>query len=218
MFGRALCVLAFMAATAVNAQTRYVDDELIITLRTGPSNQNSIIRTLESGERVEVLEDNGEGYSRVRVAGDGGEGWVLSQYLSEQPIAADRLSQARRELESANRRLTELEERASMLSADLESTRSELATAEAENERLTAELDEIRSASANALSLRDQNESLRRRVNDVSQQLETARMINAELQSRTRQNWFVVGAGVLLGGIVIGLVAPSLRRRRRTNW
>lgn len=218
MFGRAMCVLALVAATAAHAQTRYVDDELIITLRTGPSNNNAIIRTLESGERVEVLEDNGEGYSRVRVVGDGSEGWVLNQYLSEQPIAADRLSQARRELESANRRLAELEERASALSADLESTRSELAAVEADNEQLTAEIEDIRSASANALSLREENGTLRRRINELSQQLETARMINAELQSRTRQNWFVVGAGVLLGGIVIGLVAPSLRRRRRTNW
>jgi len=41
---------------------------------------------------------------------------------------------------------------------------------------------------------------------------------NGALSSRSRQNWFIVGAGVLSGGIVIGLIAPSLRRKRRSDW
>jgi SH3 domain protein len=41
---------------------------------------------------------------------------------------------------------------------------------------------------------------------------------NARLGSRNNQNWFVVGAAVLLAGIVVGLVAPSLRRKRRSDW
>lgn len=210
--------MALITAAAAQAQTRYVDDELIITLRTGPSNRNAIIRTLESGERVEVLESDGAEYSRVRVAADGNEGWVLSQYLSNEPAAADVLAATRRELMAANERLAELEERATRLSEELDSTGAELSAARAESERVTMELDDVRAASANALALRDQNEELRRRVADLGRQLDAARMANAELRSRTRQNWFLVGALVLLAGIVIGLVAPGLRRRRRSNW
>ena len=43
-------------------------------------------------------------------------------------------------------------------------------------------------------------------------------MENAALGGRSSQNWFIVGAGVLFGGIVIGLIAPSLRRKRRSDW
>lgn len=218
MLMRIVCAITLLGAAAAHGQTRYVDDELVIMLRTGPSNRNAIIRSLESGERVEVLESNGEGYSRVRVASDGNEGWVLNQYLSEEPVAADRLAEAERALRTANERVAELEERAAGLSAELESTSGELEAAGAESERLAAELREVRSASANALATRDENDSLRQRVGALTRQLDTARMVNAELQSRSRQNWFVVGAGVLLAGVVIGLVAPSLRRRRRTNW
>lgn len=218
MLMRIVCAITLLGAAAAHGQTRYVDDELVIMLRTGPSNRNAIIRSLESGERVEVLESNGEGYSRVRVASDGNEGWVLNQYLSEEPVAADRLAEAERALRTANERVAELEERAAGLSAELESTSGELEAAGAESERLAAELREVRSASANALATRDENDSLRQRVGALTRQLDTARMGNAELQSRSRQNWFVVGAGVLLAGVVIGLVAPSLRRRRRTNW
>ena len=50
-----LCVLV-LAASAADAQTRYVSDRLEVTLRTGTSTQHSIIRMLTSGARVEVLE------------------------------------------------------------------------------------------------------------------------------------------------------------------
>lgn len=219
MFLRYLCVFVLFSAAAAQAQTRYVDDELIITLRTGPSSQNEIIRTLSSGTRVEILEGSDEDeYSRVRVPAQGLEGWVLNQYLTEERIAADRLADAERELSVATERVAELEERVDELGTELESARSGLDAARADNSQLESELEDVRSASENAIATRDQNERLRRQVSELSQQLESARMVNAELQSRSRQNWFVVGAGVLLGGIVIGLVAPSLRRRRRTNW
>jgi SH3 domain protein len=41
---------------------------------------------------------------------------------------------------------------------------------------------------------------------------------NTRLAGRSNQNWFIVGAAVLLSGIVVGLVAPSLRRKRRSDW
>ncbi len=218
MLVRTLCVLVLLGAGAAHAQTMYVDDELVITLRTGPSTQNEILRTLRSGTRVEVLETRGDDYARVRVPDGGTEGWVLTRYLSEERIAADLLAEAERELAAANERVAELEERVATLGSELESARSELAAARERNERVGAELEDVRSASANTLSIREQNESLRQRVNRLSEQLQRATMVNAELRSRNRQNWFIVGAGVLLAGIVVGLVAPSLRRRRRTSW
>lgn len=219
MFVRACCVLVLLAVgTVASAQTRYVDDELVITLRTGPSNQNQIIRTLRSGTRLEVLERRDEQYSRVRVASDGAEGWVLNQYLTDEPVAADRLAAAQRELSAANERVANLEQQVSNLTSELETARADLEATRAENERLSTELADVREASSNALRIREENESLRQRVNNLNDRLQQATMVNAELRSRSRQSWFIVGAGVLFGGIVIGLVAPTLRRRRRTNW
>lgn len=216
---RYLCMLVALGFAAVTqAQTRYVDDELVITLRTGPSNQNEIVQTLRSGTRVEILEERDAEYARVRVPSEGVEGWVLQQYLTDERIAADRLAEAERALASARSRVTELEERVSELTDELEAARSELESARAENEQISARLADVRSASENALEIREENENLRQRVSSLNEQLQRATMANAELRSRSRQSWFIVGAGVLLGGIVIGLVAPTLRRRRRTNW
>lgn len=211
-------VSGLLAAGMAGAQTRYVSDQLVITVRTGPSTQNAIIRNLTSGDRVEVLEETDDGnYARVRTA-NGTEGWALTQYLQPEPTNAQRLAVAERELETARSRVTELEAQLAELRTNLGETRSALDEAESTGRNLSAELADIREASASAIELRDQNESLRRRVSELQAQVDLVAMENAELGSRSRQNWFVVGAAVLFGGIVIGLVAPSLRPRRKSSW
>jgi SH3 domain protein len=80
------------------------------------------------------------------------------------------------------------------------------------------ELTSIRTASANVVEMRDQNTSLQQRLVQRDQEVEQLTAENARLAARSNQNWFVVGAAVLLGGMVIGLIAPSLRRKRRSDW
>jgi SH3 domain protein len=219
LFVRLFSLVLLVATFDVSAQTLSVTDELTITLRTGPSTQNAILRNLTSGAAVNVLEENAEGnYARVRVQGTEIEGWVLTQYLVANRSGRDLLTVAERNLATARNRVEELETQLAATTADLEQTRAALEGTESSNAEIGAELAEIREVSANAIALREQNESLRRRVNELQTQIDRATMENSELASRSRQNWFVVGAAVLFGGIVIGLVAPSLRRRRTSDW
>jgi SH3 domain protein len=57
-----------------------------------------------------------------------------------------------------------------------------------------------------------------RRLNE--RDLEVAELMtqNAALASRANREWFMLGAAVLVAGIVLGLIIPSLRRKRRTDW
>ena len=200
------------------AQTRYVSDELVITLRTGPSNQNAITRNLTSGTRVQVLQElPDDGYARVRLD-NGTEGWVLTQYLQPDETGDQLFEAAARERDAALAEVAELAAQVQQLQAELGQTQGALDEASTLGERLNAELGDIRSASAGALETRDQNESLRRRVAELTAAADLDEAEIRELRSRNRQSWFVVGAAVLFGGIVIGLVAPSLRRKRRSNW
>ena len=68
------------------------------------------------------------------------------------------------------------------------------------------------------VEIREQNARLQQRLVQRDREVEELTAENAMLASRNNQNWFVVGAAVLLGGIVIGLIAPSLRRKRRSDW
>jgi SH3 domain protein len=177
-----------------------------------------ILRNLEAGERVEVLEENGEGYSRVRVADQGTEGWILTRFLTAEPIARERLVVAERNLSTARERVTGLEAETAQLSRDLAATRAELEQSRASHGTATRELADIRTASANVVEIRDQNQRLQQRVVQLERQVDELTADNERLARRSNQNWFVVGAAVLLAGIVIGLVAPSLRRKRRSDW
>lgn len=211
-------MISYLCVVTAMAQTRYVSDELVITFRTGPSSQNAITRNLTSGDRVQVLETlEDEGYSRVRLD-DGAEGWVLTRYLQDGPTAELQLAASARELSETRAENVSLSERVDALERELAEARQSLGETQSRAANLEAEVTDIRDASASTLEIRDQNENLRRRVTQLTNDAEVLSLEISELESRERQNWFVVGAAVLLGGIVIGLVAPSLRTRRKSSW
>ena len=53
----------------------------------------------------------------------------------------------------------------------------------------------------------------------MTRELEDLKQQNRELENSTAQRWFLIGAGVIVGGILLGLILPHLRmRRRRDSW
>ena len=84
-------------SSAAQSQTQYVSDHLVITVRTGQGAQFQIIKTLESGDHVKVLEVTDTGYTQIETS-DGVEGWVRSQYLAEEPVASEKLVKAEAKL------------------------------------------------------------------------------------------------------------------------
>ena len=75
----------YFSVQSMASDRLYVSDYFEITLRTGPSSENKILRMLKSGQALDVLEtvDN---WTRVRTLLNNGtevEGWVRNQYLME---------------------------------------------------------------------------------------------------------------------------------------
>jgi len=216
---RSLLIALGLLAIAAHAQTRYVSDKLGVELRRGPSTEYLILRSLEAGTALEVLEqDASAGYSRVRVADQGVEGWILTRFLTPEPIARERLAVAERNLTSAQSKVGDLERKVADLSAELATTHADLDQTRTAHGAVSKELDEIRTAAANVVQIRDQNQSMSKRLAQRDEEVRKLTAENAELRSRDKQNWFLVGGGVLLAGVLIGLVAPSMRRKRRSNW
>jgi SH3 domain protein len=215
----ALLFFALGMAAQAQAQTRYVTDRTQVELRRGPSTEYRILRYLEAGDRVEVLEQNAEqGFSRVKVGDQDTEGWIPTASLVAEPVARERLAAAERNLATARERVSALEDQIRQLERDLAATRAELSETQANHGTATRELADIRTASANVVKLRDDNASLQQRLVQRDLEVERLTVDNGRLAGRSNQNWFIVGAAVLLGGIVIGLVAPTLRRKRRSDW
>ena len=219
MLARIAAVACLLCASVAHAETRYVTDKLSIEVRRGPGNEYKITRNVEAGAELEVLEQTPDGYSRVHVGdAQGTEGWVLTQFLSTERSARDRLAAAEKTASDAKARAAELERQVAELTAQLGDTKTELDHTRDNHEHVSRELANIKTAAANVVEITQQNESLRQKVVDRDRQVEELTASNGALSGRSRQNWFIVGAGVLFGGIVIGLIAPTLRRKRRTEW
>jgi len=215
-------LLGFVLLVLVNglaaAETRYVSDRLEIQMRTGKGNQYRILRMLPSGTPLEVLEtDQENGYSRVRTP-SGVEGWVLSRYLMKGRAARDRLADAEKklaQLELENRKLKAELADLRKAKGGLDQARSQLSR---ENRKLSQQLEEIKRTASSALAIDAENKELKSRIVAYERQLQTLQQENDSLKDRTARDWFMVGAGVVLLGIIIGLIIPRIRWRRKSSW
>src|SRR3546814_762769 len=88
LFGTLLAVIVpAQAQQAVNE--RWVSDSLNTYVRSGPTDGYRIVGTLTSGQKVELLETQGD-YSQVR--GESGDRvWIRSSDLQDVPGQAERL-------------------------------------------------------------------------------------------------------------------------------
>lgn len=212
-----LALTAGLAATAM-AETRYVSDRLEIQMRTGKGTKYRILRMLPSGTALEVLEtDKEDGYTRVRAPG-GVEGWVLSRLLMKGQAARDKLADAEKKLaglELENRKLnTTLEG----LQEEKGSTDQERERLNKDNRKLSQELEEIRRTASSALAIDAENNELKSRIVAYERQVQTLQQENEGLKDRTARDWFMVGAGVVILGMVIGLIIPRIRWRKKSSW
>lgn len=209
---------ASLLSAAALAETRYVTDELEITLRSGQSTRNSIVRMLKAGTAVDVVEESAEsGYSRVRL-GSGAEGWVLTRFLVDAPVA-------RAVLPGVQRQLAALQENSRSAGGELQEVRNALDSLQATHDalvqahdRTTRELLEVREKSADVLSIDSQNSELRKRLTVLEGENDQLRILNEELSNRRTLEWFMAGGGVLFFGLLLGLILPRIRWRRRSSW
>src|SRR5210317_727754 len=99
------------------AETRYVGDELVITLRQGKSTNHKILKNLKTGTPVEVLEE-GQTYLKVRTS-DGTEGYVLRQYISSKTPKTYRIEELATENTKLLDKINELQKTKSSLENQL---------------------------------------------------------------------------------------------------
>lgn len=208
------CLLA--AAFGAQAETRYVTDELWLTLRAGATESSERLKVMKSGTPLEVLEE-GESHVRVRTE-DGVEGWVMGRFLVNEPIAADRLEKAVAQLAQVQQENDQFKERLKSVRQELRETEKERKRLDSENTRLKGENENIAKVAARPLELDKENKALQERNEAIEKELAALRKENKQFRDTEARDWFLTGAGVLLGGMLLGLIIPKVRWRRRSEW
>ena len=202
--------------SSASAESVYVIDNLIINMRSGASEQHRIIKTWPSSTRFEVLE-KGEPFSLVRGPGDV-EGWILNQYVSSEPTAKLKLAIAEKKLAKLEAENASLKSDFTKVSGSESSMSTELKNLKQEHKKLNDELTHLRSVAAKPLKLENENQRLKKDLLDLENEHELLRQESQMLRDSSDREWFLNGALVIIAGIVIGLIAPRLRPRKKTSW
>lgn len=214
-----LLAILLLAAASSQAETRYVTDQFKITMRSGESSGHRIVQMIQSGTPVTVISHNkSSGYSHVRTAG-GKEGYVLTRQLLTDPVARDQLAALESRIQVLESAPGELSSKLAKLSKEheeLKTTHSELLS---EKTTIEEELAALRHTSANAVQIAKERTTLRKQAATMTRELEDQKQEIRELRNNSNQRWFLIGGGVIIGGILIGLILPHLRvRKRRDSW
>lgn len=213
----ALFLLAFSLPVWVQAQTQYVSDKLVIMLRSGEGNQYQILKALPSGTKLNVLESKETGYTRVETE-DGTEGWVRSQYLIDEPIALHKL-------ERAEIKLARLAEQNKQLRVEVDDLKNKSKALDDERKDYinkynssSTELKRLNQVAAKPILLDKQNREMKQKNVSLEQELQLMQQENQVLKDQSQREWFIAGAGVLFGGMILGLLIPKVRWRKKSSW
>ncbi len=166
-----------------------------VDLRTdlGPSSKS--IRMVEGGTEVEEVRRLPKiGFTKIKLT-TGEVGWVPSTRLSDQAPDPGQLILASQNL----------------LGLPPKQLEKEIANTQ-------TELNIVRQASLTARRMQEERDQLQITARQLQVELEQVRLEKAALNADQKQLWFAMGAGTLFSGIILGLIVPRLKPKRRNVW
>jgi SH3 domain protein len=86
------------------------------------------------------------------------------------------------------------------------------------SQRLKKELDDLKRTASNAVALDNENRQLKEKIQQTDHKMQSLIMENNTLKDSEAKNWFLIGAAVLFGGVIFGLLIPKLRFTRKNSW
>lgn len=215
-----LSVCLLVSISAAKAETRYVSDELKTPFRSSPGSTKRILKMLKSGSPVELLSvDKKSGFAKVRTT-DGKTGYILLRELSKEPSARVQLKELQDRVQELQAEPDQIRSRLTQLQEDYSSLQQQHQKISSENETLRQDLAGIKQSAANAIQIASERSDLRKQLTAFKRQNADLQQQNRELSNNIEQRWFMIGAGVVFGSLLLGWLLPLMRfrRRSRSSW
>lgn len=211
-----IVIALFAAEPAWSA--KYISDVLWVSLRDAAGDSSNSIRVLRSGTELEIIsEEEVEGYLNVRTQ-NGEEGWIKSRYLLDNPVAASKVKSLESQVSKLSNENEELKASLDKFKKDGIETDKERKRTISENKKLTQENDRLKRIAAEPEKLAQENSSLKAENARLQTEYSMAKEALDEANYDVKRTWFMTGAGVLFAGIILGLIFPNLRFRRRGTF
>ncbi|VAW68270.1 hypothetical protein MNBD_GAMMA10-2383, partial [hydrothermal vent metagenome] len=218
---RLLFIVLLLISTQLSARNiQYVSDELTIPMRTGGTNSHKILKFLKSGQAVDVLEES-EDKTRARIVlveDESKTGWVESSVLMARPSAREQLKR----LKNKNQTLKEAGGSLKNDLGDANTRNAELLNVQRQLEKknldLQNTLSRLRASSAEPIRIADENEQLKKQLTQARDKNESLVQENAFLSDQNIKRWFMIGALVSIGSLILGLLITRVNWKKKESW
>jgi len=212
-------LLLFLGTSQLHAAgVKYVTDIFEVTMRSGTTTSNSIVRLLRSGESVTILEEDPVSQYSMVETDDGKQGYVLSRFLTNDPAARETLQDLLGKYESQQLMVGEQQAEIDQLKQALLQEQSDSEALKITLRASEQEFSEVRDAAQNTLNILEQNKRLQTVVDQLREEKTVLSETNAELSDSTQIDWFVRGAAVSLFAFIIGVLVTRIRWRKKDSW
>ncbi len=210
-------VASVLGVVTAEAETRYVSDQISVTLRRGPGTEYKILRSLATGAALELLEED-EKYLKVRTK-DGTEGYVLKQYISAQLPKAYVIARLQKQLDQSKARQATMGKEAEGWNAEKSELQQQLAEVQkslkiekGQHDRLTKQHQALQDGAKNVTDLLNERDRLKAENEKYIADLAQLRQDNDDLLRKAIIKWFLAGAGVLFVGWLMGKRSRARKR------
>ncbi len=201
-------LFVFGGVGIARAENMYVNDTLVITVRSGPGIQYRVIASLQTGDTVNVLEESGE-WSRVSFSGDR-EGWVLSRYVSKE--APNFMA-----VENLTAQAKTNKERIDVLASENQDLKKENAALKTNVTSLEAKYSELRSGAREYLGLKKEHQKALNMLETLQAENKELAIENSVLKDVRNIKWFITGFGVTASAWLVGFILGRIRRKQKSD-
>ena len=195
------------------AETAYITEKLEIPVRSGESRDYRIIRYLQAGAQVEILESYESGYTKIKDE-RGREGFVLGRYLVNRAPSFVIAGRLEAEVAKQKETIKRLQQDIKALTSQNESSGESVKAIKEQLAKKEAELNEFLATAGDSITLRNRLVALETERQVLLADNETLRAEKLAAGDDSSKSWFALGALTLAAGWFVGLLMPRVRRSR----
>lgn len=220
--------IALLFSSVCFAESRYVGGQSPVTLRSGHGEHYSALKSIPPGTSVQVLDINPySGYSKIRLP-NGMEGFVpthsltkkapdLSKATAAQPSTASSGDAPKGPLAELKEKLQEVKQEVIQLK-ESHATQEQLnLSLKEENKVLNEQLASLADGMVDQDTLR-QVDTLKKANNALKTEIHQLKIAYSNVNKQSTYKWFITGAIITFGGVLLGLFAGSMTQRRRRKF
>jgi len=203
-----LCLL--LSSAVVSAKDiMYVSDQLTIPMRTGTTLNHKILKFLDSGLPVTVLEKSDEGtHLFVALTDDETKtGWVEASLLMNQPSAREQILVIKKKNKDLLNRQSEFRKQI-----------AELKLKETKLNEVQRILAQLRKSAAKPILIAEENAALKTQLIEERSKNEQLVAENVFLSDKNIKQWFMIGAAVSIGSLLLGLLITRINWKKNDRW